>query len=141
MTMMVRGVRGAITVEANEEDAILSATVELLRALIAANDIEEDQVASVIFTTTPDLDACYPAAAARQLGWTRVALLGVQEIDAPSGVPRAVRILVHWNTDKSLDAINHVYMRDAVRLRPDLQPTNRVILNGKEQNDEQREDR
>lgn len=118
--MMMRGVRGATTVEHNETGAILSATRELLMALIEANGIDEDSVASAIFTTTPDLDACYPAAAARELGWTRVALMGMQEIAAPNGVPMAIRILIHWNTDKALNDIRHVYMHNAVRLRPEF---------------------
>lgn len=128
--MMCRGVRGAITVDKDDADEIISATTELLQKIIETNGIVEDDVASVIFTTTPDLRSAYPAQAARRLGWQRVALMGCQEIDVPNGMPLAIRILIHWNTVKSLDEITHVYMRDAVALRPDLYPTNKIVLNG-----------
>lgn len=131
MTMMFRGVRGATTVEENTAEAITNATKELLRAMIEINGIEEEYVASVIFTTSPDLNAVYPAAAARQVGWQRTALLGAQEADVPDGLKHCIRILIHWNTSKRLDEIQHVYMRGAERLRPDLYPNNKIVLNGK----------
>jgi len=115
-----RGLRGATTVQENEREAILSATVELLQALIAANDLDEADVASVLFTATPDLDAAYPAVAARQLGWTRTALLCVQEMAVPGSLPRCIRALIHWNTERAIDDLNHVYLREARKLRPDL---------------------
>ena len=118
--MMFRGVRGATTAEANTPEAILSATRELLEAMIAANGIEEENVASVLFTTTPDLNAVYPARAARQLGWSQTALMGCQEIDAPGGLPMCVRILIHWNTTKKLNELSHIFLRGAATLRPDL---------------------
>jgi len=124
--MRVRGIRGAITVEENTPDAILSATRLLLEKLIRTNNIVEDDVASVIFTTTPELTAAFPAKAARELGWTRVALMGAQEIAATNGIPMCIRVLVHWNTDKPLDDITHVYMREAEMLREDLYPKFRV---------------
>jgi chorismate mutase len=130
--MMMRGVRGATTVNEDSAEVIWEATRELLRELIAANNIEEDAVASVIFTTTPDLTAAYPAKAARDLGWTRTALMGMQEIDVPDGIARAIRVLIHWNTTRSLDEIKHVYMRGAEVLRPDFYPQNKVVFNGKE---------
>ncbi len=132
MTMMFRGVRGATTVTENTAEAILDATRELLLAVIEANGIEEDYVASVIFTTTPDLNAVYPAQAAREIGWRRAALMGCQEIDAQEGLPRCIRVLVHWNTTRTLDEIRHVYMRGAERLRRDLYPDNKIILDGKQ---------
>lgn len=135
--LMCRGVRGAITVEEDTAEAIISATTELLQKVIEMNGIVEDDVASVIFTTTPDLRAAYPAQAARKVGWWRVALMGCQEIDAFNGMPRAIRILIHWNTTKSLDEITHVYMRDAVALRPDLYPKNKIVLNGKHEHEQQ----
>jgi chorismate mutase len=101
----------------------------LLRAVIDANGIQEQDVASVFFTTTPDLTAAYPAAAARQLGWHQVALMGAQEMDNPNGLPRMLRVLIHWNTEKALGDIVHVYMRGAEKLRPDLYPDNKLILN------------
>lgn len=128
--MMIRGVRGATTVHANDTAEILAATQELLRELIAANGIVEDDVASVFFTTTPDLTAVFPAQAARNLGWTRVALMGSQEANIEAGLEYCIRILIHWNTEKTLDEIQHVYQRSAVRLRPDLYPTNKIVLNG-----------
>lgn len=130
MTLKFRGVRGATTVHENTPDAIWDATRELLREVIAANNIEEEDVASVIFTTTPDLYAAYPAKAARDLGWHRAALMGCQEIAVPDGIPMCIRILIHWNTEKTLDEIQHVYMRNATALRPDLYPDNKIILNG-----------
>jgi chorismate mutase len=132
MTMMFRGVRGATTVEENTAEAILSATRELLLAVIEANGIEEEFVASVIFTTTPDLNAVYPAQAGREIGWKRTALMGCQEIDAQDGLARCIRVLIHWNTTRSLDEIRHVYMRGAECLRRDLYPENKIVLNGSE---------
>src|SRR5262245_59810485 len=123
-----RGVRGATTVEENTADSIWSATRQLLQAVIEANDIREDDVASVIFTTTPELNAAYPAKAARDLGWHRTALMGMQEINVPDGIPMCIRVLVHWNTEKTLDEIKHVYMRGAMALRPDLYPDNKIVL-------------
>jgi chorismate mutase len=130
MTIKVRGVRGAITVESNTSEAILEATKALLRTVVDINGIVEDDVASVFFTTTMDLNAVFPAAAARHFGWHRVALMGSQEADVTDGLPRCIRILIHWNTDKSLDDIQHVYMRGAEKLRPDLYPDNKIVLNG-----------
>jgi chorismate mutase len=122
--MMVRGVRGAITVEENSAEAILDATDEILRAMIAVNGIREDEVASVLFTTTPDLTACFPAKAARNLGWRRAALMGFQEADVPEGLNMCVRVLIHWNTSKSMDEIQHIFLRGAVVLRPDIAKKN-----------------
>ena len=120
MMLCCRGVRGAITVDENSTQAILSATEELLRAIVATNKMEEQDVASVFFTVTPDLDAVCPAVAARQMGWTRTALLCLQEMAVPGSLRRCVRVLIHWNTERSIDEIHHVYLREARRLRPDL---------------------
>lgn len=114
-----RGIRGATTVEENTVDAILAATRELLYIMIRANGIEPDDVASAIFTTTFDLNATYPALAARQLGWYDAALLCGHEMDVPGGLPRCIRILVHWNTNRQPKDIVHVYLRRAKNLRPD----------------------
>lgn len=127
--MLIRGVRGATTAEVDTAEAIWQATHELLQTVIDANGIEEEFVASVIFTTTPDLVAAYPAKAARDLGWTQTALMGCQEIAVPGGIPRCIRVLIHWNTDKPLAEIRHVYMRDAIKLRPDFYPENKIVLN------------
>ncbi|MCY4060924.1 MAG: chorismate mutase [Chloroflexi bacterium] len=117
---MIRGVRGATTVEQNSRRAIMDATQELLGEMIAANGIAEEDVASVLFTATPGLDAAYPAGAARELGWTRTALMGFQEAHVIDGLQHCVRVLIHWNTDKPMDQIQHVFLRDAIVLRPDL---------------------
>ena len=120
MVISCRGLRGATTVAENSAEAILEATRELLQAIVAANSIDEPDIASVILTATPDLDAVYPAVAARQLGWTRTALMCVQEMAVPGSLPCCVRVLIHWNTDRSLDELRHVYLREAHSLRPDL---------------------
>lgn len=114
-----RGVRGAITVEANEAESILAATRELLGAMIVANDICADDVASAIFSVTPDLNAAFPAVAARQLGWHDVALFDTQEIGVPGALPRCLRVLIHWNTSKPAREIQHIYLGAAQSLRPD----------------------
>ena len=118
--MSCRGMRGATTVGENSERAIIAATRTLLERMVSANGIATKDIASVIFTTTPDLDAAYPARAARDLGWTDTPLLGAQEIDVPNSLPRCVRVLILWNTDRSIDQITHVYLGAAAALRPDL---------------------
>lgn len=115
-----RGVRGATTVEHNTRDEILKATRQLLALMIRQNGIEHEDVASAIFTTTVDVDAEFPALAARQLGWIDVPMLCTHEISVPGSLPRCVRILIHWNTSKSLAEIVPVYIRGATALRPDL---------------------
>jgi len=118
--MAVRGVRGATTVPANDADAILTATENLLTAMVAANDIDVVDLAAAHFTTTNDLDAAFPAKAARQLGWRYVPLLDAWEIPVPGSLSRCVRVLLLWNTDRTQQEIVHVYQREAERLRPDL---------------------
>jgi len=120
MAISCRGLRGATTVTENSAAAILDATRELLQAIVAANGINEPEIASVIFSATADLDAAYPAAAARQLGWTRAALMCVQEMAVSGSLSRCIRVLIHWNTDRSLDELRHIYLREARSLRPDL---------------------
>ena len=116
---MIRGVRGATTAEANTREAILAATNELLCLMIEANNIEPDDVASAIFTTTIDLNADYPALAARALGWHDVALMCMHEMNVPHGLRHCIRILLHWNTNVAARDVKHVYLRGAVNLRPD----------------------
>ncbi|MHC2069565.1 chorismate mutase [Bremerella sp. T1] len=118
--MLCRGVRGATTVTDNNRDEILEATRQLLALMIRQNQIDPKDVASAIFTITSDLNAEFPALAARQIGWMDVPLICTHEISVPGSLPRCVRILLHWNTEKSQEDIHHVYVRDAVRLRPDL---------------------
>ena len=117
--MACRGIRGATVAEADTPQAILGATRDLLEALIAANGVHPDDVASVLFTTSPDLTAEYPALAARELGWMDTALLCNQDIAVPTGLARCIRVLIHWNTERRPDEIKHCYLGEDERLRPD----------------------
>jgi chorismate mutase len=126
--MACRGVRGATTVERNEREEILVATRQLLALMLRQNDIQPADVASAIFTTTIDIDAEFPALAARQLGMLDVPLLCGHEMSVPGSLKLCVRILLHWNTDKPQSEIQHVYIRDAERLRPDIQKIPQVDL-------------
>lgn len=118
--MPCRGVRGATTVASNDREDILSATRQLLALMIRLNSIESRDVASAVFSTTRDLDAEFPALAARQLGWLDVPLMCGHEISVPGSLPLCIRVLLHWNTEKEQSEIEHVYVREANRLRPDL---------------------
>jgi chorismate mutase len=113
-----RGIRGAITVESNDREEILAATTELLQLLIEKNDLHPDNIASVIFTATDDLDAEFPAVAARSLGWEETALMCAREIPVPGSLRKCIRVLIHVNTTRSAAEIQHVYLRRAVSLRP-----------------------
>jgi len=116
-----RGIRGAITVEANSSDAILDAARELLSVMLKANEIDVDDVASAFFTTTPDLNAEFPALAAREMGWNNVALLCGHEMNVPGSLPMCLRVLLLVNTDKPARDIRHAYLREARVLRPEFQ--------------------
>ncbi len=118
--MPCRGVRGATIADANTPEDILKATLQLLALMIRQNNILQEDVASAIFSTTVDLNAEFPALAARQLGWFHVPLLCNHELDVPGSIRRCVRILLLWNTEKTADEIVHVYIKGAERLRPDL---------------------
>ncbi len=119
--MSIRGIRGATTVQADELDLILEATRELLEAVLEANSrMTPEDVASALFTVTEDLTATFPAQAARQMGWGLVPMMCAREIPVPGSLPRVIRVLVHWNTEVLQSEITHVYLRDAVKLRPDL---------------------
>ena len=117
--MACRGVRGATTVRHNDPDEILRATRELLNSITKANGMSPEDIASVYFTTTDDLNAAYPAAAARQLGWQDAALMCAHEISVPNGLNHCIRVLIHWNTHKSAKEIKHIYLKEAKSLRPD----------------------
>ena len=121
LDMLVRGVRGATTVEANSVEAILEATRELLAAMLKANETDVEDIASAFFSTTVDLNAEFPAVAARDLGWTNVALMCGHEMNKPGGLPMCLRILLHVNTDKPARDIKHIYLRGARVLRPDIE--------------------
>ena len=117
--MICRGVRGATTVDEDKPEAVLRATRKLLALMIHVNGIRPDDVASVIFTTTRDVVSQYPALAARQLGWLDVPLLCSHEMEVPGSLPHCIRVLLHWNMDKSQCEIQHVYLGAAQSLRPD----------------------
>ena len=119
MTTVCRGVRGATTVDTDDRETILKATRELLALIIHLNGIRNEDVASALFTTTPDLNSAFPATAARQLGWLDVPLMCMHEIDVPGSLGRCIRVLLHWNTDTPQAAIQHVYLKEAQSLRPD----------------------
>ncbi len=118
--MTCRGIRGATTADSNSKNDILAATRQLLALMIRTNGIKTEDVASAIFSLTSDLNAEFPALAARQLGWLDVPLLCTYEVDVPGSLRRCVRILIMWNTDKLQSEIKHVYIKEAQRLRPDL---------------------
>ncbi|HLJ69368.1 MAG TPA: chorismate mutase [Chloroflexota bacterium] len=114
---MVRAIRGAITIEANTAGAIADGTQELLREIARRNSLRSDEVISAFFTLTPDLDAEFPARAARAIGWD-MPMLDTQEIDVPESLRRCLRVLLHVDRD---GPVRHAYLRDARRLRPDLE--------------------
>lgn len=119
--MPIRGIRGAITVSADQEENILAATRELLTAILTENsDLQLEDVASAFFTVTEDLHSAFPALAARQLGWGMVPLLCSREIAVPGSLPLCIRVLIHWNTSLPQNSIRHVYLNEAVSLRPDI---------------------
>ena len=118
--MPLRGIRGAIDVARNEKEEILSKTGVLLEALVRENRVRPEDVASAIFSLTPDLDAEFPAIAARRLGWTDVPLMCCQELDIPGGMKKVVRILLLVNTTRPASRIRHQYLGNTPRLRPDL---------------------
>ncbi len=115
----VRGVRGATTVSANERGAIVAATRELLEIAVRLNALVPQDVASVWFTSTPDLDAEFPAFAARQIGWIDVPLICAREIPVQGALERCVRVLIHWNTDRLQAEVRHVFLHGARILRPE----------------------
>ena len=113
-----RGFRGATTADDNTKEAFVEATKEMLEALVAANDIEVDDIASATFSTTRDLNAEFPAVAARKhLGWNYVALMNSHEMDVPDAQPNCIRVMVLVNTDKEAEEINNVYLKGAAHLR------------------------
>ena len=119
--MPIRGIRGATTVAADDPDLILQATRELLEEILEENEnMKPEDVASALFTVTDDLASTFPAQAARQMGWGLVPMMCAREIPVPGSLRRVIRVLVHWNTEMPQDKITHVYLRDAVKLRPDL---------------------
>jgi chorismate mutase len=119
--MSIRGIRGATTVNADQADLILQATRELLEAILDANaGMKPEDVGSALFTVTEDLVSTFPAQAAREMGWGLVPMICAREIPVPGSLPHVIRVLVHWNTDTPQSEITHVYLHNAVKLRPDL---------------------
>jgi chorismate mutase len=118
-SVVCRGVRGATTATANSAEAIVAATRELLEQIVSANGLDPQDIASILFNMTPDLNAEHPAMAARLMGWVEVPLLCAQEIDRPGSLPRTIRVLLLWNTSLPQHAIQHVYISGAEALRPD----------------------
>jgi chorismate mutase len=123
--MPIRGIRGAIDVQEDSAEEILRATRVLLTEILQANPgLQSEEIASVIFTSTEDLISAYPARAAREMGWQVVPMICSQEIPVPGGLPRCIRVLLHWNTDLTQREIHHVYLGQAENLRPDLTKNN-----------------
>jgi chorismate mutase len=120
--MPVRGIRGATTAPSNRSEDMLERTKELLAEIHKRNRFQPEDLASMIFTTTPDLNAAFPALAAREMGWRDTAMLCAHEIDVAGSVPRCIRVLILWNTERDPDEIRHVYLHEAKDLRPDLVP-------------------
>ena len=119
--MTMRGIRGAITIEHDTSSEVLSATKELLEALLCANsDLKLADIASAFFTVTDDIASAYPALAARQMGWDQVPMMCMREIPVEGSLSFCIRVLIHWNTDRTQNEIKHVYLRNAAELRPDL---------------------
>jgi len=118
--MNTRAIRGAITVENNTREDILEGTALLLKEVIGKNYIDYDDIISIIFTTTSDLNAVFPAVAAREIGLTQVSLMCMHEIPVPGSLSKCVRILLHFNSDKKNSELNHVYLKGAAVLRPDI---------------------
>ncbi|HLI98016.1 MAG TPA: chorismate mutase [Candidatus Baltobacteraceae bacterium] len=118
--MKIRGIRGAITVEADDPEPIVQATKRLLTEIVERNAVDLDDIASVLFSLTPDLRTVFPALGAREMGWVHVPMLHFTEIDVPGSLPRVIRVLMHVNTALAQNRIEHVYLEGARVLRPDL---------------------
>ena len=118
--MLVRGIRGAITVKENMKKEILTSTKELLLTMKKSNNFNIKDIVSIFFSTTSDLDSAFPAAAARELGWSGVPLFGMQEANVQSGLKKCIRILIQINCEKKQNEIKHCYLREAKNLRKDL---------------------
>jgi chorismate mutase len=118
--MAIRALRGATQVDADDRELILEAVAELVQEVIDRNGLSTDELVSLVFTTTPDLTAEFPAYAARQAGLTDVPMLSATEIDVPGAMPRVIRLLAHVETTRSRADLRHVYLRGAAQLRTDL---------------------
>lgn len=118
--MRVRALRGAVTADEDAKDAIIPATTELLEEMLDRNDVATDDIVFIIFTATGDLTAEFPAAAARKIGLSRIPVICARELDIEGSLPRTIRAMMLINTDKALEELRHVYLKDARQLRMDL---------------------
>ncbi|KYD31778.1 MULTISPECIES: chorismate mutase [Anoxybacillaceae] len=126
---MIRGIRGAITVERNEAEEIVDATETLLKEMIRANDVTASDVSFVLISVTEDITAAFPAQALRRIeGWTYVPVMCMREIPVPNSLPRCIRVMMTVETTKKQEEISHIYLRDAVTLRPDLSLTKKTEM-------------
>jgi chorismate mutase len=116
----VRAIRGATQLEADEREHLLARTAELISAVLEANELAAEDLISVLFTATSDVCSEFPAVAGRQVGLVDVPLICAQEIDVPGALPRVVRMMLHTETSRTRDQVQHVYLHGAVALRPDL---------------------
>ena len=123
--MFCRGIRGATTVEHNDRESIIEATTELLQLIVERNELDLEDIVSAIFTMTEDLDAEFPALSARSIGWRAVPLMCMREIPVPGSLQSCIRVLLHVNTTQSGAEMQHIYIRDAVSLRPNINGTSR----------------
>lgn len=118
---MIRGIRGAVTINRDEEVLVLEETAKLMREIIAANHIDPENVASVVISTTPDIVSAFPAKAVRTLpNWNYVPVMCMHEMNVPGALPLCIRVLIHLNTEVAQKDIQHIYLNDAIKLRPDL---------------------
>ena len=129
--MAVRGVRGATTVDSNDAPSIVLATQALLQKMLEVNGMKTEDLAAAYFTVTEDLDAAFPASAARQIGWDHVPLLDARQLPVPGSLPRCIRVLLLWNAEVSQSSVIHVYQREARGLRPDLESSIHTDPEGK----------
>ncbi len=118
-----RGIRGAITVEENKGEEIIQASVKLVKEMVRENEVEVEEIAAVFFSLTPDLDAAFPAEAARSMGWKNVPLFCTSEIGVPGALARCIRVLMLVNTTRKQEEIKHIYLGEARQLREDLKDT------------------
>jgi len=121
---MIAAIRGATTAASNTEQEILDATAELLEKMTEQNGISVNDIISVIFSTTTDLNAAFPAVAARRLGWRHTAMMCTNEIDVPGSLRKCIRVMMHINTERKIDELKYIYLKDARSLRPDLEDKN-----------------
>ncbi len=118
--MSVRAIRGAITVDYNKREEIILYTKQLLKKMIEENEISPEDLISIFFTTTKDIDAVFPAVAAREVGLTNIPLMCANEMEVQGSLEKCIRIMIHVNSSKKHNEISHVYLREAKKLRPDL---------------------